>query len=114
MSIREEAEAALSRKLVSIETNKITAKELEKTIYNHAVILCREKNIFATMDDFYFLKSYRHRFLVIYNNLTPHLLSKIESDPNLLCFMSHADFRPELWTFPIPTDNEDETQEAPR
>lgn len=95
------------KRLNNIIRKKMISLNLEKGIYNFAIITAKDKNVVRKWDNEYFVMIYLDKFRSIYNNLNKKgvvgnkdllkRVKKLEFQPHELAFMKHYQMFPEKW-----------------
>ena len=85
----------------SYVNNEIYSKNIEKGIYNYAILKSKKEKIIKKWTNEYFVLVYVNKFKVIFHNIkNPIILKKIKNKEILshkLAFMSHQEMLPEKW-----------------
>ena len=90
----------ITYKLSQILNNEKNAINLEKGIYNSAIIDADQKKIIKKWDNSIFVNLYLTKLRSIYFNLNSDLIEKINNKslrPHELAFMTHQEMLPKKW-----------------
>ena len=81
--------------------NETYSKNMEKSIYNFALIQSKKEKIVRKWENINFVLIYVNKFKIIFHNIkNPIILKKIQSreiKPHSIAFMSHLELLPEKW-----------------
>ena len=88
-------------KLISILDNKKNGDNMERAIYNYAVLTADKRFIVKKWENQYFSELYLNKFMSVYINLkTPNVIASIQNKTikaQQLPFMTHQELQPEKW-----------------
>ena len=97
----------LRKKLNLFIKNNTHSINLEKAVFNYAIIESKNRKIVRKWDNKYFVQIYLDRFRSIYNNINPKLssynkdlltkLKKNKIHAKKLAFMTHQEMNPKIW-----------------
>lgn len=80
--------------------NENKCKNIEIGIYNYSIQEADSKKIIKKWDNIYFTEIYISKLRTIFNNLTPELIEKINTNeilPHKIAFMTHQELQPDKW-----------------